>query len=308
MTSPSPPVVSFADDAVSSGVGGPSVGTPPRAGGRSPRLHERIAAQLRSQITTGALPPHGRIPSEAALCASFRVSRITVRQALGTLQSDGLIVRQQGKGSFVAGPKPGQDLGRLTGLAEALGSQGRAVTNRVLGIRTLAAAVDVSDRLRLALGAPVVELRRVRCVDALPVSLEISYFPGELAGTLTSADLVNRDVYLVLEEDARLDLAHADWRIDAVAADPALAHALEIAPGSALMRVERLAFTRTGRPVDFEYLYYRGDAFQYHLRTERRPGPPSTPTGDSGGEPLPTEENHDRNLNRIDPRNPPAGL
>lgn len=236
-------------------------------------LHELIANQLRAEIRSGVRPPHGRIPSESMLCASFRVSRVTVRQALGKLERDGLIVRHQGKGSFVTGTRPDQDLGRLTGLAEALATQGRVVTNHVLALRTIEAPVEVAGRLQLEPGSSVVELSRVRCVDTVPVSFERSFFPGDLEPTLRAADLARRDVYLVLEEDARLTLDHADWRIDAVPADAALADALQIAPGAALMRVERLAFTPAGRPVDFEYLHYRGDAFQYRLRTDRHPAP-----------------------------------
>lgn len=234
--------------------------------------HVRIADYLRSLIHDGQHPPSSRVPSEADLCAHFKVSRTTVRHALGELERDGLIIRQQGRGSFVASPKPGQDLGRLTGLAEAMAAQGREISNQVLGLARVSAPAEVARRLQLDVGETVVALRRVRSIDGVAVSHELSYFPVEFAATLEQADLGRRDVYLVLEADGGLVLGHADWRIDAVGADPELAEALDTPVGEALLRVERLAFSRAGRPIDFEYLHYRGEAFQYLLRTERQPG------------------------------------
>ena len=81
-------------------------------------------------------------------------------------------------------------------------------------------------------------------------------------------DLSTRDVFVVLENDFGMHLTHADVQIEAISADEFLARQLRIVEGSPLLRIERLTHTKD-QPVDFEFLYYRGDAFQYRLRIDR---------------------------------------
>lgn len=233
-------------------------------------LHEQIAQHLRERILDGRYAPLAQVPSETALCASFEVSRVTVRQALAALQSEGLIFKRQGKGSFVARPKSTQDVTQLAGLAEALASQGHQVLNRVLSLGEGRADAQAAQKLALPLGAPVVILRRVRLIDRVPVSLEVTVLPGHLLAVLQRADLVQRDVFEVLENDAGLALGHADLTIGAAPADALLAEHLPLAPGMPVLHIERLTHDAAGRPIDHEHLWYCGDAFQYRLRAERR--------------------------------------
>src|ERR1044071_7642519 len=128
----------------------------------TPTLHGRIREELRERILSGAWQPHDRVPSESALMAQYGVSRITVRQALGDLESARLIFKVPGKGSFVAQSKPFQELGRLQGFAEARGPLGHDTFNRLLSLHTVAADARAAERLRLDVGTPVTEVRRVR--------------------------------------------------------------------------------------------------------------------------------------------------
>jgi GntR family transcriptional regulator len=126
----------------------------------------------------------------------------------------------------------------------------------------------------VAEGTPVGEIRRVRHLNRAPVSLEITYLPEPLGERLRAADLARRDIFLILENDYGIALGHADVRIDAILSDAPTAVALQVEQGSALLRMERLTHTAAGQPLDFEYLYFRGDAFQYRLQIARRPGAP----------------------------------
>jgi len=232
-------------------------------------LHSQLRDLLRGRILDGEYAPDSQMPSESELGAMFKVSRITVRQALGDLQKEGLIFKIHGKGTFVSKPKAFQNVSTLQGLAESLTGRGYEVINRLRSFRFVPADKLVAERLNVAEGEIVAQIRRVRLINREPVSLEVTWLPKQLGERLESADLVTRDIFLILENDCGLTLGHADLAIDAVLADSDLTQALDVETGSPIMRIERLTHTADGTPVDFEHLYYRGDAFQYRLRIDR---------------------------------------
>ncbi|HTH40946.1 MAG TPA: GntR family transcriptional regulator [Rhodocyclaceae bacterium] len=232
-------------------------------------LYAQIAEALRGRILDGSYQPHDRIPSESEMMLAFNVSRITVRQALKELENEGLIFKLQGKGSFVSRPRPFQELTRLQGFGQAMSQLGYETVNQVLGVATVAASPLVAERLALPPGSPVTEIRRVRHVDREPISLDVTYLPQELGERLAREDLVGRDIFVIIENDYGLPLGHADLSIEATVADADVAAALGIARASPILRIERLVHGQDGRPLDFEFLYHRGDAFRYRLRVER---------------------------------------
>ncbi|GAB7539934.1 GntR family transcriptional regulator [Burkholderia sp. 22PA0099] len=233
-------------------------------------LYEQIKDALRARILDGTYAPHARMPSEHELCALFGVSRITVRQALGDLQKEGLVFRIHGKGTFVAKPKAFQNVAWLQGFAEAMSSMGYEILNQLRSLRTVKADRHVAAKLQLPEGSDVTEIRRVRLLNREPVSLEITWVPEALGKRLANTDLSTRDIFLILENDCGVPLGHADLSIDAILADDEIVEALRVEDGSPVLRIERLTHDEAGRPVDYEYLYFRGDAFQYRLRVDRQ--------------------------------------
>jgi GntR family transcriptional regulator len=233
-------------------------------------LYTQVKELLRERIVDGTYPPHAQLPAESEMSSIFGVSRITVRQALNDLQKEGLIFKVAGKGSFVSKPKAFQQLTQLEGFGEAMSRLGHQIYNQVLSHTVVPAAPHVAERLRLAAGSPVTEIRRVRYLNREPLSLEITYLPEEIGERLRREDLATRDIFAILENDYGIALGHADLQIEAVQADDALADVLRIATGTALLRIERLTHGANGAPLDFEYLFFRGDAFQYRLQVARR--------------------------------------
>ncbi|WP_280152043.1 GntR family transcriptional regulator [Piscinibacter sp. XHJ-5] len=233
-------------------------------------LHAQIKNTLRARILDGSCAPLSQLPSESELGASFGVSRITVRQAMADLQREGLIYTLQGKGSFVSRPKAFQNVSSLMGFAESMSAMGHEVVNQLLDLRFIAADAQVAQRLQMAEGAAVTEIRRVRLLDREPVSLELTYVPAPLGRKLAQADLLTRDIFLIIENECALPLGHADLKIDATLADAQMAAALRIGEGAPVMRIERLTHDTHHRPIDFEFLYFRADTFQYRLRVDRQ--------------------------------------
>nr|WKF55883.1 HTH-type transcriptional repressor YvoA [Paraburkholderia busanensis] len=232
-------------------------------------LYAQIKDALRARILDGSYAPHSQMPSEHELCAMFGVSRITVRQALGDLQKEGLLFKLHGKGTFVSKPKAFQNVSSLQGFAEAMAAMGHEIVNQLRSFRVVEASRQIAARLNLDEGAPVVEIHRVRLLNREPVSLELTWLPEALGKRLASADLTTRDIFLILENDCGVPLGHADVAIDATLADQDIADALRVDEGSPVLRIDRLTHDADGAPLDYEHLYFRGDAFQYRLRIDR---------------------------------------
>jgi len=114
----------------------------------------------------------------------------------------------------------------------------------------------------------VIELTRIRYLNREPISLDQSYFPHNVGQGLLGRDLT-QDIFPMLENEFGVGLGHADLKIEAIGADQSLAKHLNVEVASSILRIQRLVFSEAGDPIDFEYLSYRGDAFQYQLRVER---------------------------------------
>lgn len=237
---------------------------------RSPLpLYVQIKDQLRRRILEGEYRPHERLPSENDLMGVFGVSRITIRQALRDLHNEGLVFSAQGKGTFVSKPKAEQSVRHLQGFGEAMSAQGYEASARLLSIQELKAPKVVATALRLSSGDNVVEVTRIRFLNREPTSLEHSYFPLDIGRRMFGMDL-SGDIFPMLENLFSTPLGEAHIRIEAGLSDEETQHHLNLAAGEPVLRVERLTHDRRGRPVDFEYLNFRGDSFKYHFQIDRK--------------------------------------
>lgn len=232
-------------------------------------LYTQIREILRTRILDGTYQAHEQMPSESEMMKAFEVSRITVRQALSDLQKEGLIFKIHGKGTFVSKPKAFQDLTRLQGFGEAMSSMGYETFSQLISHKTLAAGKGVARKLKLKEHEKITEIRRLRYLNREPISLDVSYLPTEIGERLIKEDLASRDIFLILENDYGYPLGHAELDIGAILADEITARLLKVEEGSPILHIERLAYTADRRPLDYEHLYYRGDAFQYRLNVER---------------------------------------
>lgn len=220
-------------------------------------LARQVADVLRRQVLHG-LVPDGALPSEGDLAVDFGVSRNTVREALDLLRDEGLVDRIPGVGTRVARGKYLHGLDHLRGLAETLSGTGR-VRNEVRVSGLVPAPGPVARRLALQPGEPVVYLERRRLADDVPLSLDLTYVVRDLGEHLLGEDLVERDVFALLESISGRSLGEAELTLESVAADAHSAAILEVAPRSPLLMLERLTHLDDGRPVDLEFIRFRGD-------------------------------------------------
>ena len=232
-------------------------------------LYARLRDELRAGILEGRLQPHAKLPSESEMTAAYGVSRITVRQALGDLQKEGLIVRLQGKGAYVAQPRASQQLNRLEGLAEAMAGSGQQVHSKRLSLKTVRASAEVAARLQLPARTEVVQLTTLRYLERQPLSVNVSHFAPGLGERIARIDLSGRDLIEVLEHECRQPVARADLEIRAEAMPAREAKLLQVEEGVPALKVQRVVLAAGGQPLQTESAVYRADVFGYRLSLTR---------------------------------------
>ena len=226
----------------------------------------QVADVLRGQVLAGQFET--ALPSEAELVAEFGTTRNTVRAALDLLRDEGLVDRCPGVGTTVVARKHHHGLQRLQGLAEVFDGRG-TVSNEIRALSVVRPPAAVRDHLHLDAGAEVVFVERLRRLDGVPLSLDLTYLAPDLGQQLLGRDLAGTDIFALLEEVAGQPLGHADLAVEAVAADPHSAAVLELPRHAPLLMVERLTHLADGRPVDFEFIRFRGDRLTLRGSTRR---------------------------------------
>lgn len=240
------------------------------AAGRRIPLHEQVCNSLRERILSGDLAPHARLPSEACLMQSFGVSRVTVRQGLKDLAAEGLVYSQQGKGSFVSAPHATYNLSALLGFHEAMQGKPFCASSQLRSARDVAATREIAAALNLKRADDVFEVKRIRCLNARPVSVDLSYFPSDVGNRLRDQDL-NQDIFPLLEMRG-ISLGRSRMWIEAQPCPEEFAEDLAVVAGEAVLHLARLTYSAFDRPIDYEHLYCRGDSYQYKVELRRRHG------------------------------------
>lgn len=208
------------------------------------------------------------LPSESTLTREFKVSRVTVRRALAGLVDEGLIARQQGRGTFYVGGNRAAGLQRLSGLLEGLIEYEGGARARVIDkAKSSQPSLDVRERLRLDPDDPVVIIKRVATVEGEPLVYIVSHLPYDIGIKVYDAeqDLERYPLVYLLREKYGVPLARAIQTIEAALADAEVAERLGVAFGAPVLRVERIYFAKGGRPVHFTRSYYRGDRYRYSV-------------------------------------------
>jgi GntR family transcriptional regulator len=217
----------------------------------------QAADVIRQQVVQRAFPD-GVLPDERFLAAEFSVSRNTIREALDLLREEGLIERVQGVGTVVRTEKYSHGLNQLMGLAETLHEHGE-VSNDVRAAGPIKPPGSVARRLRIADNEPVIYIERLRRLNGLPLSLDLTYLAMDVGEPLLAEDLRNRDIFSLIEQTSGQRLGTASVCLEAVNADLHSSAVLDVPKGAALLVVERLSHFADGRPVDLEFIRLRGD-------------------------------------------------
>lgn len=243
-------------------------------------LYHQVAGILRQRIEEGAYTVGDRLGSEGELAAEFDVSRATVRQAMGELEAEGLIVRRRGRGTFVeAGTTPVLKQ-RFRGSLSDLMEQARRTTVRDVDVTHDAVfPAYIAAALRLPHGRGTIA-RRTRMMDGAPFCYTVTYLPPEIGERAVSQAGLRRTALLKLLIEHGIALHGASQSIRAQLADPGMCSRIDVELGAPLLYVERVLYDASGHPVDFVRCWYRGDRYEYAVTLSLDPVSRASPYTD----------------------------
>ena len=210
------------------------------------------------------------IPGEPELCRLFGVSRTVVRQALKELTYEGLIVREKGKGTFVAEPKIGESLVQeLTGFYQDMVDRGLKPLTKVLRQEVVPASRKVAEYLRAQPEVPVIQIDRLRFVQDEPIVLVTTYLPRAMCAQLLQADLSQQSLYAFLESQCGIKIAFGRRTIEAVPASEYEARLLEVDKGAPLLMLDSVSYLEDGTPIEYFHALHRGDRSRFEVELLR---------------------------------------
>lgn len=227
----------------------------------------QLKEALTGGIKEGDWGPGDLIPSESELGKSFGVSRTVVRQALNEMTHEGLVVRQKGRGTFVAQPKISSRglVQSLEGFYGDMAERGVPVMTQVLEQNLQPADPDVAANLELEAMAPVVKLVRLRFVEEEPIVLVESHLPYEMCRDVIKADFEQGSLYAFLEEQCGLTIGRGWRRIEATSANEETAAHLAVEIGSPLIRLKSVSYTPEEIPLEYFDALFRGDRSRFEV-------------------------------------------
>jgi GntR family phosphonate transport system transcriptional regulator len=212
-------------------------------------LWRRIADDLEQAIALGTHAAGERLPGEVEIATRFAVNRHTVRRALAELTERGLVRAERGSGTYVEGRRLAYPIGARTRFSEIVGSAGRDPGGRLIGHGTESAAPDIAKQLGLKIGDAVVRLDILRSADRVPICLTTSWLPAAHAPDAARVFRASRSITATLAHFGIKDYRRQSTRITAAAADALEAERLHLVPGRAILIVDSINVTMTGRPI-----------------------------------------------------------
>lgn len=247
--------------------GAPATGAGAAAPGTSPTfspLYQQIKSLILQSLQSGEWKPGELIPSEVELANRFKVSQGTVRKAIDELSAENLVVRRQGKGTFVATHHEARAQFRFLRLMPDAGEP-HSADNNILEVKRLRAPAEVARQLDIKSGDSVVFIKRVQSFDGAPTIVEELWLPGAIFKGLTAERLVEYKgpMYGLFETEFGTRMIRASERIRAVAADESTAELLNVAHNTPLLSVERVSYTYGDKPVEVRRGLYRTDSHHY---------------------------------------------
>lgn len=233
-------------------------------------LYYQLETILRRRIMAGDFSPDTPLPSEEMLGQEYNVSRITVRQALAALETDGLILRRRGKGTFVVKKASSVETPKLTGSMEDLILMGVQTSTKILSTSVVEPPENIRKLMELEDHERVYRIEKVRSVEKSSFSYVINYLPCRIGDKMKMDSLKIKPLLMILEEDLEIRVDEADQTIESTVADAHVAPLLEIRVGDPLLKVERTVYDVKGRPVEYVSVLYRADKYLFNVKLKRR--------------------------------------
>jgi GntR family transcriptional regulator len=231
------------------------------------KLYIQLTRLFLEEITSGRWLIKQRIPSEDELCRKYDVSKITVRQAVNNLVSDGYLVKIQGKGTFVTSALPVVGLAMKTRFTEEMFGKEVKAEKEMLSRQMIAPPPDVSTYLRTAESVYRILCRRT--FNGEPAYLDESFIPYRMLPDIEKEDFVHAPLYSLLQEKGIKKIFKVIQTLEIASASGDFAGHLDVAEGAPLLAVHRLLLSSDDTPVAYTKLLGRSDRYKFQAEFER---------------------------------------
>jgi len=226
-------------------------------------MYFQLKELLRGKIASGEWKPGDMVPSERELSEQYHISRMTARQALSELATEGLLRREQGRGTFVAKPKIEHGLTRLTGFTEDMEARGLQPGALVIRLELIEPPLLAMRALQITPDTPVVLLERLRLAGGEPIALETSHLHFYGVEDLLQENFQDNSLYRILLEKHNIAPARAEQKIGADLCSQREQELLKINEGAPVLRNKRITFDQWGRPFEYTESAYRADRYVF---------------------------------------------
>lgn len=229
--------------------------------------YRRIEGAIRKVIDAGELKPGDVVASERELARVHEVSLMTARQALVSLEREGVVERRRGVGTFVAAPKI--HFNKLMSYTEQMGSRRLPSESKILFAKVIDNEPEATARLSISPTSRILKLERLRRVAGEPFALETCYLSAAQFSGLLSAELQTGSLFSTLERDYGVELGYADEEVDATMADPSMAELLGVTKREPLLRIRQVIYSTKGTVILYVLGLYRSDRHSLLIRRYR---------------------------------------
>jgi GntR family transcriptional regulator len=231
-------------------------------------MYYQLEEQIKQMIDSGQLKPSNILPSERELSDTYKISRMTVRQAIINLVNKGYLYRLKGKGTFVSEMKLEQDLRRLTSFTEDMTLRGLNPGSKLLKFTIIEPSSEIKSKLHLDVNERVFQIQRIRLANDQPIALETTYIPEKLVPNLTE-EILNTSIYKYIEKTLQFSIGHATQIIESSKANDLEILHLHLKKEDPVLLIERQTFLENGTPLEIVNSTYRSDKYKFKINIKR---------------------------------------
>lgn len=228
-------------------------------------LYLQLRDELRALIQSGEYKPGEQFPGDHELARAYGVARVTVRQAVGELVDEGLLIRKPGKGTFVCRPKIKRQLINVASFTARIQSMGLHPGSKLLSREIIQGDHDLAQTLAVPFETPILHVRRLRFTEDEPTSIEDAYLSLYRFPDLERVDLETTSLYGFLEEKYGVRPGYAHRLLDLAYATPEESHLLDVSRGSPLFLLRATVRSTSGDVIEYVKIRFRGDRFRFEL-------------------------------------------
>lgn len=228
-------------------------------------LYHQIREIIRAEIERGTYKPNEQIPTEQELVEKYNASRITIRRAINDLVEEGLLVKKQGKGTFVAMPKIKREIIAVNSFSHRMREAGLVPGSRVLSMRITNSTPTIQKYLELGPEDQVIEIERLRLADNEPVMIEKTYLPYKEFPKVMEADISIGSLYKFLEEEYGVVPAKSKRSLEIVLSNKYEADLLHIRVGQPLFLLRAIVKSQDDKPIEYVKTLIRGDRLKFEI-------------------------------------------